>query len=261
MPIGVQSANACRGSLRLPKDECPSLRREYAHVDLNPQLPLPRYSGRSPKNMAEPLPTDTTLDILSRWHSGDTQALDTLLSASLPWLLHEVSRAWRSSSHTSVDPDDIVQTAVVNFLRWGPKFKPNSAAQFRGLLKTIALNELVDAHRRASRRNARHFDSLVDTNHPLSAFPCPSGAVEHPSREAQRSETQAWVRLALQFLEPDERYLILASKVEAREWAAIAEDLGLDSPDAARMKAKRLEPRVANLLRRLKRGQLPDAHA
>lgn len=79
-----------------------------------------------------------------------------------------------------------------------------------------------------------------------------------PSRAAMRSEEQAWVRLALQFLEPDERYLILASKVEEQSWGAIAEELGLDSPDAARMKVKRLEPRVANLLRRLKLGQMPE---
>ena len=44
------------------------------------------------------------------------------------------------------------------------------------------------------------------------------------------------MRLALQFLEPEDRYLLLASEVEGLDWATIAAELGLASPDAARVR-------------------------
>jgi len=209
--------------------------------------------------MSESQPDDKILGALSRWNEGDESALNELLSATIPWLNREIGYAWRTSPHASLSAEDIVQTAVLNFLQWGPKYQPQSPAQFRALLKRVAMNELIDATRRAGRRGGRHLDSIAATGYPLSAFPGPSNASLAPSRAAARSEEQAWVRLALQFLEPDERYLILASKVEERDWSTIAGELGLASPDAARMQAKRLEPRVANLLRRLKLGHMPES--
>ncbi len=154
---------------------------------------------------------------------------------------------------------DLVQTAILNFLRWGPRFVPKSGAQLQALLKRIAMNELIDQRRRISGAGEhRHLDSFADSKGPLSGFGGAGSSSERPSRIAERSEDDQWVRLALQFLPEDERYLLIASEVEGQEWSTIAAELGLESSDTARMRCTRLKPKVANLLRRLRIGQLPE---
>lgn len=202
---------------------------------------------------------DAISSALARWKSGDSAALDELLGDTLSWLNQEVGRTWRSSPHASLSTEDLVQSAVMKFLEWSPKFQPRSRAQFRALLKRIAMNGMIDAARRAQRRGARHVESvwgpaIADADHEAAADSSLS-----PSRVASRSEDQAWVRLALEFLEPEERCLILESRVEGREWSDIAQELGFGSAEAARRKAKQIEVRIAGLLRRLRQGQIPEA--
>jgi RNA polymerase sigma factor (sigma-70 family) len=157
------------------------------------------------------------------------------------------------------DSLDLAQNAVVNFLTWGPRFVPENEAQFRALLKRIATNQLIDARRRQSLRDrGGHVESLRGSGNSFSGF----GPAQHsslgPSRAVERSEQDEWVRLALQFLEPDDRHLLIASEVEGQDWATIAQDLGLPSPDAARVRGTRLKSRVARLLMQLRRGRIPD---
>lgn len=202
---------------------------------------------------------DPALDLLRRWREGDRDALDALLADVLPWLQREVSRAMGAGLRAAQDSGDLVQTAVLNFLSWGPRFVPESGAQFRSLLKRIATNELIDQRRRLARSGGgRHLDSFVGSANPLSGFAGPSLSALRPSGAAERNEEEEWVRLALQFLPAEERYLLLASEVEGLEWAAIARELGIASADAARVRGARLKPKVANLLRQLKGGRLPD---
>ena len=153
---------------------------------------------------------------------------------------------------------DLAQAAVLNFLSWGPRFVPESVAQFRGLLKRIALNEIFDEQRRQARRGTRRrVDSVLDSRNVLSGFGLAQPSSQRPSQAAERSEDSEWVRLALQFLEPEDRHLLLASEVEGLDWATIATELGLPSPDAARVRCARLKPRVGVLLLQLRRGKLP----
>ena len=98
---------------------------------------------------------------------------------------------------------------------------------------------------------------MLDSRSSLSGFGGAPPTGDRPSRAAERSEETAWVRLALQFLEPEDRYLLLASEVEGLDWATIAAELGLASPDAARVRCARLKPRVGVLLLQLRRGMLP----
>lgn len=204
-------------------------------------------------------PTSSATDelaLLQRWRSGDRAALDTLLEQLTPWLQAEVRRSMGVQAFGHLDSGDIVQTTVVNFLTWGPRFMPESGAQLRALLKRIATNELTDQRRRLA-RTGRHFESLLPSGPSLSGFGPRVPSEQHATHAAMQDEESNWVRLALQFLDADDRFLLLASEVENRDWASIAKELDLNSADAARVRAARLKPKVANLLRRLRTGALP----
>jgi RNA polymerase sigma factor (sigma-70 family) len=157
------------------------------------------------------------------------------------------------------DSLDLAQNAVVNFLTWGPKFLPETEAQFRALLNRIAQNEVIDAQRHRSRRDrGGHVESMRVSGRSFSGFGPADRSADRPSAVAERESDAEWVRLALQFLEPDDRHLLLASEVEGQDWATIAADLGLGSADAARMRCARLKPKLARLLVQLRRGRMPD---
>jgi DNA-directed RNA polymerase specialized sigma24 family protein len=74
---------------------------------------------------------------------------------------------------------------------------------------------------------------------------------------AQEAEEHAWARLALEFLPDPERRLVLLRVVDQASWEEIAVELGL-SADAARMRLKRLIPELANVIRRLREGQIDE---
>jgi RNA polymerase sigma factor (sigma-70 family) len=204
---------------------------------------------------------EETQSLLERWRSGDQAAVDALLSEVLPWLHREMSKELGNQPRAAHDSMDLAQTAVLNFLKRGVRFVPETPTQFRALLKRIAFNELRDQWRRQKRAGGgRHLDSLVNSANPLSGFGSPGGTSLTPSRQAERSEDGEWVRLALQFLREEDRWLLLASEVEGLDWAAVAAELELSSADAARMKAARLKPRLANVLRKLRSGRIPEDH-
>jgi len=201
----------------------------------------------------------STLDLFRRSHAGDRAALDQLMAAIQPILHAEISKALGNRPRPFQDSLDLAQNAVVNFLRWGPKFVPETEAQFRALLNRIARNEVVDAQRHQGRRDrGGHLESKLVSGQSFSGFGPADRSVDRPNAVAERESEAEWVRLALQFLAPDERHLLIASEVEGQDWATIAKDLGLATPDAARVRCARLKPKVARLLLQLRRGRMPD---
>ena len=201
--------------------------------------------------------SDAAMELLQRWRNGDRLALDQLIADLQPWLHREMSKALAAGPRVSQDSMDLAQTAIANFLSWGPKFVPQNAAQLRGLFLRIAKNELIDRERRLSRIGHRKHAESLDGSSLMAGFGASRSSSQQPSAAASRSEDTEWVRLALQFLEPDERYLLLASEVDGLDWPTIASELGLDSADAARMRAARLKPRLARLLLQIRGGRIP----
>jgi RNA polymerase sigma factor (sigma-70 family) len=202
-------------------------------------------------------PTDPTLELLERWRAGDRAALDRLVAEVLPWLQSEV-RFVLGNDHSGIhDSLDVVHTTALNFLTWGPRFVPKSVAQLKALLRRIATNEVIDQRRRRS-RGGPHLESMLAASASFSGFGPAVASAAQPSRVAERNEDSNWVRLALQFLDEEERQLLLASEVERQDWATIARELGLANADAARMRCARLKPRLANLVRRLRNGEVPQ---
>ena len=198
---------------------------------------------------------DLELELLERWRAGERSALDRLLVEVMPWLHREVSKAMGAALRGAEDSQDIVQTAVLRFLHSGPKFIPANGAQLRALLKRIAQNELIDRRRHLDRTGAKaHIESFLRSSRPSLGF---AASTARPSGAAEQGEEIQWVQLAMQFLDEDDRFLLLAS-VSGADWATIARELELGSADAARVRCARLKPKVANVMRRLRAGWIPE---
>jgi RNA polymerase sigma factor (sigma-70 family) len=82
-------------------------------------------------------------------------------------------------------------------------------------------------------------------------------SVTAPSAHAERTEQQAWLRLALELLEPDDREAIRLRDWEELSFAAAGEQLGI-SEEAARKRYHRALPRLAQKLELLRRGKWQD---
>lgn len=199
----------------------------------------------------------TLLPLLRRWQDGDRAALDEILLQVGPWLHGEIQRWITRQGGLREEPRDVLHNVIVNLLRWGPRFCPNSEAQLRALLRRVAMNEVIDLSRNADNQRRAQMESLSSASRSLASYALADSTSQFPSAIAARNEDRRWIKLALQFLEPEERYLIVASEVERLSWAEIALQLEMSSPDAARVRAARLKPRMANLVRQLRAGQVP----
>ncbi len=199
----------------------------------------------------------TLLPLLRRWQDGDRAALDEILLHVGPWLQTEISRWVARHGGLSEEPRDVLHNVIVNLMRWGPKFCPNTEAQFRALLRRVAMNEVIDLSRSADNQRRAQMESLSSASRSLASYALADSTSQFPSAIASRNEDRRWIKLALQFLDPEERFLLVASEVERLSWAEIALQLEMSSPDAARVRAARLKPRMANLVRQLRAGQVP----
>lgn len=196
-------------------------------------------------------------ELLQRWSAGDPLALATLVEQNLPWLREHVERRLGGFLRDRGDAGDYLHDALADFLRDAPRFQVRDEAQFRGLLARVIENTLRDRNDwfRAKRRNLGRAapmpaDSVLDLQ---------SGTLlsSTPSRQATREENRAWVRLALELLEPEDRKLILGRDYEQRQFAEIGAELGLTAA-AARMRWTRAVGRLAQAMVKLRGGRLAD---
>jgi len=81
---------------------------------------------------------------------------------------------------------------------------------------------------------------------------------ESPSQAAQRNEQEAWIRLGLELLDPDDRTVIVLRDWEGLTFAAIAERLGT-SYDSARMKYNRSFDKLTEKVWSLRHGNIDEA--
>lgn len=206
-------------------------------------------------------PPDPTQELLARWHAGDEQALGELVQAHLGWLRARVERRLGAFLRSRGSPDDYLHDAVLDFLRDAPRFQVRDGEQFRALLARIAENTLRDRNDwfRAARRKlataATHV--AVDRATVLPLDPALQRSTT-PSRVAVRTEVRDWVRLGLELLEPEDRKILIAREYDDRSFVAIGEELGMTA-NAVRMRWVRAVARLAELMKGLQAGRLPDA--
>ncbi|MEW6741323.1 MAG: sigma-70 family RNA polymerase sigma factor [Planctomycetota bacterium] len=200
----------------------------------------------------------STSKLLTSWHSGETGALAVLIERHLDWIVSHVHDHLGEGLRAKAETRDFVQDAMVQLLTYGPRFHVDDDGRFRALVARIVENALRDKY---DWFTARRRD--VAREHPLppdSVLELEPGCVsgETPSRVAQRHEREAWIRLGIELLDPEDREVIVLREWEGLSFAAIAERLGVTA-DGARMRFSRSVGRLARKVRALRRGQLPQA--
>ena len=191
--------------------------------------------------------------LLERWHSGDPEALNTLIEKNLPWIRTRVDRRLGPLLRSKGDASDYVQDAMVEFLRYGPRFLLSNVAHFRALLARLIENVLRGKHdwHSAQRRS-------FDRERPLPSdsvlnFDTPRDAVTRPSEIAQQQEGELLVRLGIALLDPEDQEVLLCRQWDGLSFAEIGERLQV-TEDAARMRFNRTLPRLAEKVDLLRKG-------
>lgn len=203
---------------------------------------------------------DDTRELLQRWHAGDRAAIEALVTRDLPWIRDYVHRRLAGVLRLRGETMDYVQDAVLRVLAYTPRFLTDDRGRFRALLARIVENDLRDAHehhmaacRSPAKERPLGTDSVLDLDRPAAP-------VTQPGERAARDEEQAWVRLALELLPPEDRQILLLRQWHELEFAAIGAQLGV-SEDAARMRFQRALPRLAHQLELLRAGAVPPLGA
>lgn len=208
-------------------------------------------------NMVE---TERTIDLLRRWHRGERSALEALIERHLPWIRNYVRRRLRPDLRVRADTQDVVHEAVIDVLKYGPRFEIEDEDCFRGLLARIVENNLRDERRsihRACRDVRRERSRLSDS---VLALDPPRREVTVPPAKASRIEVQEWVRLALELLGPGDREVILLREWDKMSFEDIGRELGITA-NTARMRFQRAMPRLAHNVAELRSGRARHALA
>lgn len=206
---------------------------------------------------------DLTFDLLSRWRSGDRDALAALLDRDLEWIRAFVHRRLGNAPARKFgDTEDFVQEAALRVLKEGPRFVLADREQFRALLATIVLNVIRGQHRalHTLKRSAQREQSIgSDSVLMLDAAYRASG---RPDEQAAQAEQQEWLRLAYLLLDPDDQQLI-DMHWQGKTDAEIGEVVGAVA-NTARMRRQRAMARLAQIVLDVKAGRVervvaPDA--
>lgn len=203
--------------------------------------------------------TDTPpIPFLPNWRAPSPEGLEEILERHLPWVQSHVRRRLGDFRRSKVDTGDIVQDAMVQFLRFGPRIRLANDRQFRNLLGRIVENVICDnydwfsAQRRAlARERPLPPDTVLILDPPVNS-------VESPSQIVSNHEEAAWIRLGLELLEPTLRQVIVLRRWEDLSFAEIADRMGT-SKSTARRKYLQSVNRLIELVDALKTGRIDDA--
>ncbi|MCC6671200.1 MAG: sigma-70 family RNA polymerase sigma factor [Planctomycetes bacterium] len=194
-----------------------------------------------------------TMELLQRWHSGDRDALGKLLERDLPWIREQVGRRLGAALRARAETGDFVQDAVLQILRYGPRFLLSDRDQFRALIARIVENQVRMRHRylHQEKRDVGREQPIPGSDTVLNL----DSSQTAPSQAAMRNEASSWLQLGIELLPAEDREI-----VHLRQWQGLAfEDIGRQlgiREDAARMRFQRALGRLARLVQRIRNGEL-----
>lgn len=177
--------------------------------------------------------TDPTPDLMStatlmrRVHDGDDDARAALLDRCLPRLRRWARRRVPDAVRGLADTDDLVQTTVIRTLDHLDRLEPGPRGSFLAYMRQVLLNAIRDELRKQHRR-PRHAP-LGDGTGEIADV---GGPVSDPTVVA------AYER-GLAELTPEQRDAIVLRVEFGMTFPEIAEELGLPSANAARMRVSR----------------------
>ncbi|MFH1999770.1 MAG: RNA polymerase sigma factor [Planctomycetota bacterium] len=164
--------------------------------------------------------------------NADDENLNDILRRHLPWLQSVASKKLGCFRRSKGDTGDIVQEAIVQFLKYGPRVQLSNDEQLRALLYRIVENTIKDQHAWfTAQRRAIAKERPLPPDTMLNLDP-PAGRQETPSQIVQQHEDEAWARLGLELLDADERKVIILHYWRDLSFHKIAEKLGISKSGA-----------------------------
>ncbi len=191
--------------------------------------------------------TDNTEEILRRHQDGDSSALPELMVRDAEWIRSFVRRKLSPPVRRHADSMDVVQEAFARALDALPRIRVSDKRKFRALMGTIVARRI--ASWAVSPKVKQHADlgSTLDLD----------GAATAPEVAAERGEEAAWVRLAVQLLEENDRRVVQMRHFDELSFAEVGIAIGV-SEDAARMRFGRAMKRLTDQVLRLKAGRVEE---
>jgi len=194
-----------------------------------------------------------TRELLRRWHDGDEQALAALVERDRSWIEGRVRRRLGARLRAKDETQDVVQDAVLELLRYAPRFTIENTGTFRRLMARIVENVLRDRHDWfTARRRAMSRERPLARDTVLALDP-PVGDPPRPDEAAGNEEMAARVRLGLELLSEEDRRVVVRRDWDGWEFAAIAHEAGAGA-DAVRMRYHRALVKLSEIVDRIGAG-------
>ena len=191
-----------------------------------------------PQTAAMPDDPESSVDLLLKAQSGDSQALNRLLERYLPRLQRWASGRMPAGIRSMSDTGDIVQEAVISALRNIETLEIRTEGALLAYLRRSVNNRIIDQFRRHGRRPPREEipeDAVAAGPSPLEAA-IGAEALENYER-------------GLASLREEDRQAIVLSVELGLNYDEIAAQLGKPSAAAARMAVTRALKRLADAMR------------
>lgn len=169
---------------------------------------------------------------LPNWAQNNESDIEEILKRHLPWIQGYVHRKLGNFPRRKFDTGDIVQEAMVQFLKYGPRLQVTNDGQFRALLCRIVENVVCNQYvwlnacrRTIARERPLPSDTVLNLN--------PSeGRPETPSQIVNQQEEEAWLRLAIELLDFKHREVIIHRDWMGLSFSETAEQIGLSKAGA-----------------------------
>jgi RNA polymerase sigma factor (sigma-70 family) len=191
---------------------------------------------------------------LSRWNAGDEEGLEKLIEFHLPWLQNHVRKRVGPKLRKKAETNDFVHDAMLDFLRYGPKILITDPEHFRALLVRIVENSLRNRNDwYGARRRAVSRERPLPSDTALCLDPPQDAMQKTPSKVAARHEQEAWIRLGMELLEPEDQKILILRQWDQMSFTEIGREIGLNS-DAARMRYNRAICRLSDCIWELRSG-------
>lgn len=192
---------------------------------------------------------------ISNRNQDDSNNLKMILERHLSWVQAYVHRKLGNFPRHKSDTGDIVQDALVQFLKFGPRIHLTNDKQFRALLCRIisnVINNKYDWFTAKRRAYARERPLPADTV--LNLDP-PQTRQDTPSQIAHQLEREAWIRLGIELLDPDDREIIVLRNWDDLSFKEIGDQCEVSKSEARRKYLQALKHLIATV-KALQVGQL-----
>jgi RNA polymerase sigma-70 factor, ECF subfamily len=209
---------------------CQTNARAYDNADLTYLVQPP-----SLRSQVRSWTLEATVDLIAKVQEGDETACEILVNRYWRQLKQFAHSRLPRYVRSITDTDDIVQDALVKTFRRLRHFDCRHSGALLAYLRQAVLHRVVDEVRSASRRGA----SVAVTEAQVAQTPSPLARV-------LGKESAARYRAALLRLRARDRKLVVLRLQQGLSYEAIAQQLQIVSPEAARTACARAMLRLAS---------------